>query len=97
MSRTRNHVICGATLAALLTLTAALPVLADDGPGYDLSWWTVDGGGATLEAGEYRLGGTAGQPDAGILEGGGYTLRGGFWSGVAVAYPVFLPLVLRGW
>ena len=49
-----------------------------------------------VEASGYRLGGTAGEPDAGILEGGGYTMHGGFWGGVTVVYPVFLPLVLRG-
>lgn len=49
--------------------------------GYDLSWWTVDGGGATFSTGgAYRLGGTIGQPDAGELSGGNYTLYGGFWN-----------------
>jgi len=37
-----------------------------------------------------------GQPDAGVLSGGGYTLAGGFWPGGAAArYGVYLPLVLR--
>jgi len=36
------------------------------------------------------------QPDAGpTLTGGGYTLVGGFWSGGAVEYRVYLPLVVR--
>ena len=97
MSRIRIRRVWGVVLAAIVTLSVALPVLADDGPGYDLSSWTVDGGGAIVEAGGYRLGGTVGQADAGILMGGGYTLRGGFWGGAKVLYPVFLPLVLRGW
>jgi hypothetical protein len=96
MSRTRTCTVCGVVLAAIVTLGVALPMLADDGPGYDLSSWTVDGGGAIVEAGRYRLGGTVGQADAGVLEGGGYTLRGGFWGGVIPVYTVFLPLVLRG-
>lgn len=66
---------------------------------YDLSWWTVDGGGETFSTGSgYSLGGTAGQPDAGQLVGGGYTLGGGFWGGGAVAavvYRVYLPLSFR--
>jgi hypothetical protein len=50
------------------------------GPGYDLSWWTVDGGGVTFSTGAaaatpggtgYALSGTAGQPDAGLLTSGG--------------------------
>jgi hypothetical protein len=88
-------------ILVLLTLTALLLLasvaLAQSGGGYDLSWSTVDGGGATWsEGGGYSLGGTIGQPDAGVLSGGGYTLAGGFWPGGAAArYGVYLPLVLR--
>ena len=84
-------------LAALLLLVSSVSAatLATD---YDLSWWTVDGGGNTLSTGEgYSLGGTAGQPDAGVLTGDGYTLAGGFWGGVSVEYRVYLPLVLRSY
>jgi hypothetical protein len=81
------------SLAALL-LVASI-VLAQTGGGYDLSWSTIDGGGYTFSTGgDYTLGGTVGQPDAGSLTGGGYTLVGGFWGGVA-QYCVYLPLVLR--
>jgi len=80
-----------------LLLLAVVPVLA--AVTYDLSWWSVDSGGATFSTGgAYELGGTIGQPDAGTLTGGGYTLGGGFWGGgvvVAVEYKVYLPLVLR--
>jgi hypothetical protein len=66
---------------------------------YDLSWWTVDGGGGTWSVGgTYVQGGTAGQPDAGLPTGGTFTLAGGFWGGGAVAAPlraIFLPLVVR--
>jgi hypothetical protein len=64
--------------------------------GYDLSWWSVDNGGATLSSGgSYNLSGTAGQPDAGTLSGGAYILTGGFWGGLALEYTIALPLVLR--
>jgi len=64
---------------------------------YDLSWWTVDGGGAAFSTnGGYTLGGTLGQPDAGVMSGEGYTLAGGFWGGAAVQYKVYLPLVVKG-
>ena len=86
-------------LAVCLLLLAAPAVLAQSGGGYDLSWSTVDGGGETFSSGGvYTLGGTAGQPDAGLLTGGSYTLGGGVWGGGAVAmlkYTVYLPLVLR--
>jgi hypothetical protein len=68
---------------------------------YDLSWHTIDGGGHTWSAGgSYTLGGTAGQPDAGNLDGGTYTLSGGFWPGgspAEVVYRVYLPLILRSY
>jgi hypothetical protein len=65
----------------------------DDGGGdiecagaYDLSWWTVDGGGWTFGTGrDYSLGGTMGKADAGSMRGGNYTMLGGFWGRLARA------------
>ena len=70
------------------------------GAGYDLTWYTVDNGGITLSTGDgYQLGGTIGQPDAGVLSGGVYALAGGFLEGGPVSKPpahhIYLPLVLR--
>ncbi|MCR4406566.1 MAG: hypothetical protein NUW24_06555 [Anaerolineae bacterium] len=100
-------------LAALLMLLPAL-VLAQSsggtagassaatgaGAGYELTWWTMDGGGYTFSTGgPYSLGGTVGQPDAGVLAGGGYTLGGGFWGGGVAAgqHAIYLPLVLKNY
>jgi len=86
-------------LAALLLLASV--ALAQSGDGYSLFWWTVDNGGATFaNGGDYSLGGTTGQPDAGVLSGGSYTLGGGFWVGLEAAappveYDIYLPLVMR--
>jgi hypothetical protein len=81
----------------VLLLSVGLVGLAQGG--YELSWWTVDGGGYTFSSGGgYELGGTAGQPDAGVLAGEGFTLGGGFWRGGAVVltrYRVYLPLVVK--
>ncbi len=69
--------------------------------GYDLSWWTVDNGGVAFStSGDYRLGGTIGQPDAGArLSEGAYALAQGFWYAVDVSalekYPVYLPIVVK--
>jgi hypothetical protein len=80
--------------ALLQPFVAASMVLEN---GYDLSCWTVDGGGVTPNDNSgYTLGGTSGQPDAAIWSGGDYILAGGFWGGVAVEYRIYLPLVLRG-
>jgi|GEM_PF-735126 len=65
-------------VVALASVTLSARSLAS----YDLSWNTIDGGGATFcTGGTYRLGGTIGQPDAGTLTGGAYALNGGFWQG----------------
>jgi hypothetical protein len=71
-------------------------VQAQTGDGYDLTWNTIDGGGTTSEGGGYSLVGTIGQPDAGTLVGGKYTLNGGFWtSGWAARAWTYLPLLVR--
>jgi hypothetical protein len=81
----------------LLLLSPAL-ALAQSGGLYDLSWSSIDGGGYTFSTGgAYSLGGSTGQPDAGSLSGGVFTLEGGFW-GLAQSTPqyrVFLPTVIR--
>jgi hypothetical protein len=87
-----------------LLLAVACLVLTDSGGAslattadYDLSWWTVDGGGGTLtDGGAYTLSGTAGQFDAAVWSGETYTLAGGFWGGLLGDRVVYLPLVLRG-
>jgi hypothetical protein len=94
----------GLIVAALLVLTVlaawtatALAQYPDQD--YDLSWFTVDGGGyAWSTGGSYSLGGTIGQYDAGLHRGGSYTLGGGFWEGGALAemlHGVYLPLIVR--
>ncbi len=67
--------------------------------GYDLSWWTVDGGGSSVGAtgspGLYTLDGTIGQPDAALWQDETYTLVGGFWGGAMVENRIYLPLILK--
>lgn len=51
---------------------------------FDLSWHTIDGGGAMFSTGgAFSLGGTIGQPDASShalpMTGGAFSLVGGFW------------------
>lgn len=93
-SRTAKHSTWLLALIALMLLI--LPTAAaNQETEYQLDWWTVDNGGATLATeGDYRLSGTIGQAEAGTLTTESYRLLGGFWSGV-FEYAVFLPLVLR--
>ena len=45
-----------------------------------IGWHTVDGGGVMFRTGGgFELSGTVGQPDAGALSGGDFTLTAGFW------------------
>jgi hypothetical protein len=50
---------------------------------YSIDWSKVSGGGGTSTNGQYSVSGTIGQPDAGTMSGGSYTLTGGFWGIVA--------------
>ena len=87
-------------LVLLAMLSLSTVVLAQGGGDFALTWWTVDGGGVTFATGgDYGLGSTIGQPEAGVLSGGDFTLYGGFWFGEGAATPVeyhiYLPLTLR--
>jgi hypothetical protein len=76
----------GRGVAALLCLLAGtLVVMAQ--PTYSIDWSTIDGGGGTSTGGVYSFSGTIGQPDAGAMSGGNYTLQGGFWSLTAMQTP----------
>lgn len=47
---------------------------------FELVRSTIDGGGRMFSAGgEWELSGTIGQPDAGQMSDGDFTLSGGFW------------------
>jgi hypothetical protein len=67
-------------LGLLLLATAACPANAQS---YSVDWHTIDGGGGTSTSGMFTVTGTIGQPDAGAMGGGTYTLQGGFWGIVA--------------
>jgi hypothetical protein len=84
----------------LVLLLGVIAILAGgtavaDSLGYAIDWWTVDSGGGSSSGGRYGLSGTIGQPDAGEMAGGDYTLSGGFWVEVQPGYVVYLPLVMR--
>ncbi len=72
-------------LIGLILVFAALAGTSTALAQYDLSWWTVDGGGQMFSTGgTFSLGGTIGQPDANavVMTGGTFELVGGFWAGV---------------
>ena len=50
---------------------------------YSIDWSTIDGGGGTSTGGVYSVSGTIGQPDAGQMSGGNFSVSGGFWGLIA--------------
>ena len=82
------------TIAFISRLTVSIILLAIfNGPAasgqYDLSWYTIDGGGGLSSGGSYELVGTIGQPDAAWSRGGDYELLGGFWPGGPLCFVDF--------
>ena len=87
----RTKIGDGAVLAATIALTAGACAASPFGPGtFDLFWHTIDGGGATFSTGGgFTLGGSIGQPDAGVvMSGGQFQLAGGFWLAATSGAPL---------
>ena len=60
---------------------------------YNIDWHTIDGGGGTSTGGVYSVTGTIGQPDAGAMSGGNFSLSGGFWGIIAAVQTPGAPLL----
>ena len=74
----------------LLILFSPMAVIAQS---YSIDWFTIDGGGGTSTGGVYSVTGTIGQPDAGAMSGGNFSLTGGFWSLLSVVQTAGSPLL----
>ncbi|RMG93845.1 MAG: hypothetical protein D6706_14825 [Chloroflexi bacterium] len=72
----------------------AAPFALAQGHSYTLDWWTIDGGGGTSRNSRYTLQATIGQPDAGVMSTGRYTLAAGYWT-ASGRYEVYLPVVTK--
>lgn len=73
-------------IAVLAAVVGARDGGTAGGPEFDLTWHTVDGGGVMRSTGgNFELSGTIGQPDAGAMSGGNFTLTGGFWFEVVAS------------
>jgi hypothetical protein len=67
---------------SLLVLQAAFIAGAQS---YTVDWYKISGGGGTSTNGSYQVSGTIGQPDAsGAMQGGNFSVTGGFWALVNV-------------
>jgi hypothetical protein len=93
----RKRYLIGALLILVCLLGAALhQAQAQSGDGYNLTWNTLESGGrAAAVDGSYSVYGSFAQPDASAsLTGDGYSLVGGFWSGIP-AYTLNLPAIFK--
>ncbi len=62
-------------------LATAIGATSAPAGSFDLTWHSIDGGGVMFSTGgNFELGGTIGQPDAGFMTGGNFELTGGFWA-----------------
>lgn len=66
--------------AAVLFSISVLEVTAQSGGAYTLNWFSVAGGSGNSSGGSHVVLATIGQPDAGAMSGGQFTLAGGFQS-----------------
>ncbi|MGH7244107.1 MAG: hypothetical protein ACREJD_11890 [Phycisphaerales bacterium] len=72
------------TLSLLAAAFVASRVPAD--APFDLSWFSIDGGGGSSTDGVYTIRGAMGQPDAGRLTGAPiFSLMGGYWGAAGAA------------
>ena len=73
----------------MLLLPAATAV---DAQQYSLDWYKISGGGGTSTNGQFAVSGIIGQPDASAaMNGGNYSLTGGFWSLISVVQTAGAP------
>lgn len=84
--------ICGVVLVLVAALSA-FAVSRASAQNYSIDWFTIDGGGGTSTGGVYSVSGTIGQPDAGHMSGGNFTIDGGFWGIIAAVQSPGAPLL----
>ncbi len=67
-------------LVSIVACLLALPASRAGAGALAITRWTVDGGGLRfVQSGPFVMGGTIGQPDAGLVSRLNYVLVGGFW------------------
>jgi hypothetical protein len=84
MTHAWEILIMKARMIVLVLLAMCGPSYAGSDGDLQVTWSTLDGGGAVMTGGAVSLSGTIGQPDAGPgsagMAGGDYGITGGFWA-----------------
>ena len=71
---------CGWVFGICLASLVGIFVSTGSAQSFSIDWFTIDGGGGTSTGGVFSVSGTIGQPDAGHMSGGNFTVDGGFWG-----------------
>lgn len=88
--------VLGVVVLIILTTILVSGFALAGSSGFAIEWWSFEGGGGTSSGGAFGLGGTIGQPDAGVMQGGEFAISGGFWGGASGGtYTIFLPFIRR--
>ena len=95
MRRLTKLAVISLTLVLILVFTISTSLAQSETTGHKLVRWTVDSGESTNSGSSYTVKSTAGQPDAGTLSSGTYTLNGGFWGTGNAGYATYLPVVIK--
>ena len=77
----------------LFVCAGFLAAIAASAQNYSIDWYKIAGGGGTSTGGTYTVSGTIGQPDAGTMSGGNYSLVGGFWAIISAVQTPGAPLL----
>ena len=80
------------TVLALVIFALGVKAKAQSGDGFEITSYTIDDGGRYSAGDGFWLGGTIGQPDAGVHTGGGFDLSGGFWK-IKESFPTAISLL----
>ena len=78
---------------AALLMAASVFTTSIHAQSYAIDWFTIDGGGGVSTSGVFSISGTIGQPDAGVMSGGQYSLNGGYWGIVTAVQTPGAPLL----
>jgi hypothetical protein len=76
-----------------ILLAALLVPTIGEAQSYSIDWFKIAGGGGTSTGGVYAVSGTIGQPDAGAMSGGNYSVAGGYWGIFAAVQTPGAPLL----
>lgn len=88
--RKTNRLVILAILALLFL--SALPLLIQAQGGLSLRWGNISSGYGISSGNGFTVAGTSGEVDGGAAQSGdGFTMTGGFWSGVDEPPPIGPP------